>query len=46
MFKPNIDWGPKDLQKFNEWKDFKQSKKMLRGCTKKSKITTILFGED
>ncbi|XP_050448009.1 sodium-dependent nutrient amino acid transporter 1-like isoform X2 [Cataglyphis hispanica] len=44
MIEPNANWGPKDQKKYNEWKDFKQSKKISRTCAKKSKVIAMLFG--
>ncbi|XP_012219264.2 sodium-dependent nutrient amino acid transporter 1-like isoform X1 [Linepithema humile] len=44
--KPSADWGPKDPQKYKEWKDFKQSKRISRACIKKSKIIAALFGKN
>ncbi|KAG5347390.1 NAAT1 protein, partial [Acromyrmex charruanus] len=35
MFKPSADWGPKDLKKYNKWRDFKHSKKISRVWAKK-----------
>lgn len=46
MFEPSADWGPKDLKKYNKWRDFKHSKKISRACAKKSKIIAALFGKD
>ncbi|XP_012538363.1 sodium-dependent nutrient amino acid transporter 1 isoform X2 [Monomorium pharaonis] len=46
MFKPSADWGPKDLKKYNEWGDFKRSKRISRACVKKSKVIAALFGKN
>ncbi|XP_072761037.1 sodium-dependent nutrient amino acid transporter 1 [Anoplolepis gracilipes] len=46
IFKPNANWGPKDPKKYNEWRDFKQSKKISRTCSKKSKVIATLFGNN
>lgn len=46
IFKPSADWGPKNLKKYNEWRDFKHSKKISRACAKKSKVIAALFGKD
>ncbi|XP_029173795.1 sodium-dependent nutrient amino acid transporter 1-like isoform X1 [Nylanderia fulva] len=46
IIKPNVDWGPKDPKKYNEWKDFKQSKEISRMCAIKSKVIARLFGNN
>ncbi|XP_014476330.1 PREDICTED: sodium-dependent nutrient amino acid transporter 1-like isoform X2 [Dinoponera quadriceps] len=45
IFKPSADWGPKDPKKYNEWRDFKQSKRISRACANKSKVIAALFGK-
>ncbi|XP_043260673.1 sodium-dependent nutrient amino acid transporter 1-like isoform X2 [Colletes gigas] len=48
IFKPSSNWGPKDPNKYKEWKDFKDAKRISRMnlSKKRLRIVELLIGAD